>query len=34
VYEKISIGFSLKANPAGIAAYISKVARPITLKIL
>jgi len=34
LYEKISRGCSLKANPAGIAAYISKVARPITLRIL
>ena len=32
--EKMAIGFSLKANPAGMAAYISKVAKPITVKIL
>ena len=34
LYEKISSGCSLKANPAGIAAYISKVANPIKVRIL
>jgi hypothetical protein len=34
LYEKMAIGFSLKAKPAGIAAYISKVASPITVSIL
>jgi hypothetical protein len=34
LYKKISIGLILKANPAGMAAYISKVASPITVRIL